>query len=163
MYLKCTFFFKEWSGHLDLTDRQWRAARLFCPISESHGTSSLLWASHRGLRGPGDLHIPWLGHLYPGDTFKCRLGSSFHVVLLRQGTWKNYILQNGQYCKILQFNHTSKDYSHKLTIETEAVEDLPELSYSPPSYNSFGLAPTQPDPFEDNTVEVMKVKWFASD
>ena len=65
----------------------------------------------------------------------------------------NYTLQTGQYCKIIQSN-SSKDYSNKLTIETEALGDLPELRYSPPSYHSFGLAPTQPDPFEDNTVEV---------
>ena len=31
---------------------------------------------------------------------------------------------------------------------------LPELRYSPPSYHSYGLPPTQLDPFEMNTVEV---------
>ena len=30
----------------------------------------------------------------------------------------------------------------------------PELRYLPPSYHSYGLPPTQSDPFEMNTVEV---------
>ena len=41
-----------------------------------------------------------------------------------------------------------------LMIETEVLEE--ELSYSPPNYHSFGLSPSQTDPFELGTVEVRK-------
>ena len=41
-----------------------------------------------------------------------------------------------------------------LNIKTKVKENSPTLTYSPPSYNSFGSHPTQRDPYEDNTVEV---------
>ena len=34
------------------------------------------------------------------------------------------------------------------------MHSSPYLRYSPPSYHSYGLPPTQSDPFEMNTVEV---------
>merc|ERR1712227_817162 len=67
------------------------------------------------------------------------------------GTWKNYILQRGHYCKITK---VSDKVGLKLAIKTEVMNSSPELRYLPPSYNSYGLPPTQTDPFEMNTVEV---------
>ena len=77
-------------------------------------------------------------------------GRSIHV-LISKGTWKNYILQKGHYCNI---TNSSNETHLKLSIETEEINSSPELKYSPPSYNSYGLPPTQADPFEKNTVEV---------
>ena len=39
-------------------------------------------------------------------------------------------------------------------VHTRATRPAPRLTYSPPSYHSFGLPPTQRDPFENNTVAV---------
>ena len=41
-----------------------------------------------------------------------------------------------------------------LSIITEALASSPKLRYLPPNYRSFGLPPTEADPFELNTVEV---------
>ena len=41
-----------------------------------------------------------------------------------------------------------------LSIVTEALASSPKLRYLPPNYHTFGLPPTQADPFELNTVEV---------
>jgi len=67
------------------------------------------------------------------------------------GTWKNYILQRGRYCKITK---VSNKVGLKLAIKTEEMNSSPELRYLPPSYNGYGPPPTQTDPFEMNTVEV---------
>ena len=60
-------------------------------------------------------------------------------------------MQSGHYCNIR--NSSNKD-GLKLIIEKEEMNSSPELRYSPPNYHSYGLPPTQSDPFEMNTVEV---------
>ena len=60
-------------------------------------------------------------------------------------------MQKGSYCKITK---VSDKVGLKLAIKTEVMNSSPELRYLPPSYNSYGLPPTQTDPFEINTVEV---------
>ena len=72
-------------------------------------------------------------------------------MLCIKGTWKNYILKRGRYCKITK---VSDKVGLKLLIKTEVMNSSPKLRYLPPSYKSYGLPPTQTDPFEMNTVEV---------
>ena len=46
-----------------------------------------------------------------------------------------------------------------ISIKTIVKKNSHVLSYSPPSYNSFGVPPTQMDPFENNTVEVKQSEY----
>ena len=68
------------------------------------------------------------------------------------GTWTDFILNRGHYCQIIETCYN--DEGEVLNIKTKVKENSPTLTYSPPSYNSFGSPPTQRDPYEDNTVEV---------
>ena len=68
------------------------------------------------------------------------------------GTWTDFILNKGHYCEIIETCYN--DHGKLLAIKTKVKENSPTLTYSPPSYNSFGQSPTQRDPYEDNTVEV---------
>ena len=72
-------------------------------------------------------------------------------ISISQGTWKNFILQRGRYCNIIK---SSDKAGLKLAIKTEEISSSPVLRYLPPDYNTYGLPPTQADPFEMNTVKV---------
>ena len=146
-------FQSEKGWDLDITQGQWENGRLRCSIYQYHGTAQFQPASFGGQGGPGDIRLPWLGHLCHGKrplqaepTARLTAYVSFF-----QGTWKNYILQRGRYCKITK---VSNKVGLKLAIKTEEMNTSPELRYLPPSYNSYGPPPTQTDPFEMNTVEV---------
>ena len=67
------------------------------------------------------------------------------------GSWRENILVQGKYCSIVE---TCISDSGNVKITVEEDNNSLNLTYSPPSYHSFGLPPTQADPFEVNTVEV---------
>ena len=66
------------------------------------------------------------------------------------GTWRHYTLVRGRYCRVTG----AEGAGAGLVLHTAPLEHSPALTYSPPSYHSFGLPPTQRDPFENNTVAV---------
>ena len=66
------------------------------------------------------------------------------------GTWRHYTLVQGRYCRVTG----AEGAGAGLVLHTAPLEHSPALAYSPPSYHSFGLPPTQRDPFENNTVAV---------
>ena len=66
------------------------------------------------------------------------------------GTWRHYTLVQGRYCRVTG----AEGAGAGLVLHTAPLEHSPALTYSPPSYHSFGLPPTQRDPFENNTVAV---------
>ena len=67
------------------------------------------------------------------------------------GMWRENILVEGRYRTIVE---TCVSESGNVKIKVEQNKNSPNLTYSPPSYSSFGLPPTQGDPFEENTVDV---------
>ena len=151
-YVRIFYIFQSEKGwDLDITQGQWENGRLRCSIYQYHGTAQFQPASFGGQGGPGDIRLPWLGHLChckrPQAEPTARLTA---YVSFFQGTWKNYILQRGRYCNI---TNSSNKAHLKLAIDTEEINS-PELRYLPPYFNSYGLPPTQADPFEMNTVEV---------
>ena len=66
------------------------------------------------------------------------------------GTWRHYTLVQGRYCRVTG----AEEAGAGLVLHTAPLEHSPALTYSPPSYTSFGLPPTQRDPFENSTVAV---------
>ena len=67
------------------------------------------------------------------------------------GTWRQHVLHDGAFCNV---TGVDVDADGILTISTQEDPNSPRLKYSPPNYHSFGVPPTQKDPFETNTVEV---------
>jgi len=68
-----------------------------------------------------------------------------------KGSWRQHVLQNGVYCNVIE-SYLNPDGI--LSIMTQVDLKSPNLTYSPPNYHSFGVPPTQSDPFETNSVEV---------
>ena len=66
------------------------------------------------------------------------------------GTWRHYTLVQGRYCRVTG----AEEAGAGLVLHTAPLDHSPALAYSPPSYTSFGLPPTQRDPFENSTVAV---------
>ena len=66
------------------------------------------------------------------------------------GTWRHYTLVRGRYCRVTG----AEEAGAGLVLHTAPLQHSPALAYSPPSYTSFGLPPTQRDPFENSTVAV---------
>ena len=133
----------EWWRDMDLAQKQCSG------FLYNSGAAAFPPASQWGQRGAGNLPLPWLGHLRNGELR--RLSSHSYNLIHYQGTWTNFTLQSGRYCNIRK--SLIKD-GLKLIIEKEELHSSPYLRYSPPSYHSYGLPPTQSDPFEMNTVEV---------
>ena len=67
-----------------------------------------------------------------------------------QGRWRRHLLEEGQYCTLTEVCLSDRN---TLTVSTRVTHDT-KLTYSPPSYSSFGLPPTLMDPFENNSVIV---------
>ena len=61
------------------------------------------------------------------------------------------MLQDGVFCNV---TGVDVDADGLLTISTKIDPNSPKLTYHPPNYHTFGVPPTQRDPFENNTVEV---------
>ena len=67
-----------------------------------------------------------------------------------QGRWRRHLLEEGQYCTLTEVCLSDRN---TLTVSTRVTLHT-KLTYSPPSYSSFGVPPTLMDPFENNSVVV---------
>ena len=67
------------------------------------------------------------------------------------GSWRHHVLEKGVFCDVIEV-HLNPDGI--LSLVTQVDLKSPNLTYSPPNYHSFGVPPTQSDPFETNSVEV---------
>ena len=85
---------------------------------------------------------------YPGDGTGTYIYPDWASCV--EGRWSSHLLQEGHYCSITEVCLSD---NNNLTLTTDVTLNK-TLSYSPPSYSTFGLPPTMRDPFENNSVEV---------
>ena len=105
---------------------------IFKPRVEAYQGAFYYWSGDGGEGGGEGVYI------YPDWT---------HCV---QGRWRRHLLEEGQYCTLTEVCLSDRN---TLTVSTRVTLHT-KLTYSPPSYSSFGLPPTLMDPFENNSVIV---------